>query len=197
MTNTRGWVAAILLLVGAAPSRATTLISMDLPELVLEARTIAYGRVIDTRAAVVEGRTETVITLDVSTYLKGEGGRVLLFRVPGGEIGRYRTVVVGAPVLREGDELVAFLHGTGPQLPTVVGFSQGVLRVYRQSGDVSAVVLAPPTPRGDGAERVVRGDGARRLVPLSDFVDEVHGLALGAAPERPRRGSGADTRREP
>jgi hypothetical protein len=189
------WVAVILLMAGGAPTRATTLISMDLPELVSDARTIAYGRVIDTRAAVVAGCTETVITLDASTYLKGEGGRVLLFRVPGGQIGRYRTVVVGAPVLREGDEVIAFLSGTGPQLPTVVGFSQGVLRVYRNSGGVSPVVLAPPTPRGDRAERVVRGDGARRLVPLSTFVEEVRALDLGDPAERAQHGSGAVTRR--
>jgi len=190
----RCWVAVILLLAGGAPSRATTLISMDLPELVSDARTIAYGRVIDTRATVVAGRTETAITLDASTYLKGDGGRVLTFRVPGGQIGRYRTVVVGAPVLREGDEVVAFLTGTGPRLPTVVGFSQGVLHVYRNSGDASPVVLAPPSPRGDRAERVVRGDSARRLVPLGTFVEEVRALALGVSAERARRGSGAVTR---
>jgi hypothetical protein len=142
--------------------------------------------VIDTRATVVAGRTETVITLDAATYLKGDGGRVVIFRVPGGQIGRYRTVVVGAPVLREGDEIVAFLNGTGPQPPTVVGFSQGVLHVYRNSGDAGPVVLAPPSPRGDRAERVVRGDGARRLVPLSTFVEEVKALNRGvpAAPSR-------------
>jgi hypothetical protein len=185
----RCWVAVILCLAGGAPSRATTLISMDLPELVSDASTIAYGRVIDTRAAVVAGRTETAITLDASTYLKGDGGRVLIFRVPGGQVGRYRTVVVGAPVLREGDEIVAFLTGTGPELPRVVGFSQGVLAVYRNSGDAGPVVLAPPSPRGDRAERVGRGDGARRLLPLSTFVDEVRALASGTPVERARRGS--------
>jgi hypothetical protein len=187
-------VAAVLLVAAGGPSRATTLISMDLPELVSTAHTIAYGRVTDTRATVVSGRTETVVTVNASAYLKGDGGHVLTFRVPGGQIGRYRTVVVGAPVLCDGDEVVVFLNGTGPQLPTVVGFSQGVLHVHRDSGGADPVVLAPPSPRGDRAERVVRGIGARRLMPLSTFVEEVHALDEGVKAARERRGSGAVTR---
>jgi hypothetical protein len=99
-------------------------------------------------------------------------------------------------VLREGDEVVAFLTGPGPQLPAVVGFSQGVLHVYRNSGNAIPVVLAPPSPGGVRAARVVRGDGARRLVPLSTFVEEVRVLAVGETAGRARRDTDAVTGKE-
>ena len=168
----------LAILLGAVlPAAATLVVPMDLPELVENANVIAVGHVADARAVVIDGQTETVVTLAADEYLKGDGGPHLAFRVPGGQIGRYRTVVVGAPVLDEGDEVVAFLAGERG-LQTVVGFSQGVLRVYRQTMDGMPMVLAPPVSR-DGArdQRVARGEAPRRFVPLSSFLDSVRGLA--------------------
>lgn len=175
--------AAIALVAVAAPALATLVIPLDLPALVADARTIVHGRVIETRAVVAGGRTETVVTLAAVACLKGEGGREVTFRVPGGRIGRYRTVVVGAPVLHEGDEIVVFLNGAGPALPTVVGFSQGVLRVLRRGGE-APLVLVPPASAGDTPQRVVRGDSARRLIPLTALADDVRALVQGAPGQR-------------
>jgi hypothetical protein len=174
----------LLLCVASVPVVATVLVSMDLTELVSRAGTVVYGRVVETRAVVVEGRTETIVTLGVPSYLKGEGGREVEFRVPGGLIGRYRTVVVGAPVLSEGDEVVAFLIRDAGQIATVVGFSQGVLKVSRRGSDATPMVLSPPISRDGRAQRIVRGDGAERFVPLATLVQDVRALAVAAARDR-------------
>src|SRR3954451_19979597 len=78
---------------------ATIVVPADLGELARDARAIVVGRV-----AAVDGRwtddrrtIETIVTLDVDTYLKGSFGSTLQFRVPGGVLGRYRNIVVGAP----------------------------------------------------------------------------------------------------
>ncbi|MCX6552021.1 MAG: hypothetical protein NTY02_13655, partial [Acidobacteria bacterium] len=136
-------VLAIAVVAGGTAS-ATILIPVDLTELVRDADTVACGRVVDVSAVRVEGRySDTVVTLAPSDVLKGEARGEIVFRVAGGETGRYRTVIIGAPVFHEGDEVVVFLAGQAPQVPHLVGFSQGVLPILRD--DLRrAVVLAPP-----------------------------------------------------
>ena len=182
MTFARRMVCTLLLVcVGVVPGRTTILAPMDLAELAAGARTIVYGRVVDTHAALIDGRTETAVTLGVPAYLKGEGGREIRFSVPGGQIGRYRTVVVGAPVLRPGDEVVVFLRGDHSERLSVVGFSQGVLRVVRASAGATPMVLSPPFDRDGRARRVARGEATKRFVPLATLVEDVRLLTVGAA----------------
>jgi hypothetical protein len=170
-------LAAGFLMAAAVPSSSTVVAPLDLAELVAGARTIVYGRVMRTQAVVVDGRTETTVSLGVPAYFKGDGGREVVFRVPGGQIGRYRTVVVGAPVLQPGDEVVVFLRGDRAAMPVIVGFSQGVLRVVRPAPGATPMVLAPPFARDGGAQGVKRGTGARRFVPLADFAADVRAMA--------------------
>ena len=171
---------AVLVCAGGTVS-ATILVPVDLTELVRAADTVAYGRVIDVSAVRVDGRySDTIVTLASSAVLKGEPRSEVVFRVAGGETGRYRTVILGAPVLREGDEVVVFLAGAAPQIPHLVGFSQGILPILRDDQQ-RAVVLAPALAvAGAAAQPIVRGQGQRRVLTLAGFADEVRGL-LGAA----------------
>jgi len=164
---------AFVLVPGAA--RATVLIPADFPELVTGSRAIVHGRVVDVRAQTTGDRRsiETLVTLTAVEHLKGSLGPTVTFKVPGGQIGRYRRVLVGAPVFGRGDEVIVFLGGRGPSIPYLYGLSQGVFRVAR-GGDGRDVVTPPPImARGVGAERVVRGDPARRPVPVDEFARKV------------------------
>ena len=78
------------------PAAATVLIPADLGELSRDAMAIARGRVIalDSQWTEDRGTIETVVTLEVESYLKGALGSTLRFRVPGGELGRFRSVIV-------------------------------------------------------------------------------------------------------
>lgn len=164
----------LVLLCLSGPAAATVLLPLDLTELVTAADVIVHGRVSDTRVALIDGRTETVVTLAATTALKGDPGAHVTFRVPGGQIGRYRTVVAGGPVLRDGDEIVAFLGRHDGGARHLVGFTQGVVRVVRQSMDGTRMVLAPPALRSPGqTQRVVRGEAPRRFVTLASFVEDV------------------------
>ena len=165
----------------AVPLRATTIVPADLGELSRDAVAIARGRVADVRSQWTEdrGTVETIVTLEVEDYLKGSLGSMVRFRVPGGELGRYRTIVVGAPDFVVDQRVVVFLGAHGPTVPHIVGFNQGVFRVVRAADD-SWVVSPPPAAAGAAAVRIVRGDPARRPVPLADFERQVRTLA-GAA----------------
>jgi len=110
---------------------ATVLIPAGLPELVSEAHTIVEGSVVsaDPRTESGSRRVETLVTVAAVDYLKGNLGRRVTFRVPGGQIGFRRTVMIGAPVFRPGDRVLLFLAGAAPSLPWIVGLNQGVYRV--------------------------------------------------------------------
>jgi hypothetical protein len=167
----------------AVSTRATVLVPADVGELAHEAIAIARGRVaaLDTTSTDGRRRIVTIVTLEVERYLKGNLGPTVQFRVPGGELGRYRSVVVGAPEFAVDDRVVVFLGARGPTVPYILGFSQGVFRVV-PSSDASGWVVTPPPlfPVTAGTARVVRGDGARRPLALAEFEQRV-GALLGAA----------------
>jgi hypothetical protein len=73
-----------------------------------------------------------------------------MFRVPQGQVGRYRRIVVGAPEFAVGEDVMVFLTGRGPAIPTVFGLNQGVRRL--------------------------RGDAAGRQRLLDSYTREVRGL---------------------
>lgn len=171
-------ILAVMVLLPAAAG-ATVVVPADLGELARDARAIAIGRVVAVDGRWTDDRhtVETIVTLDVERYLKGSLGSTLHFRVPGGDLGRYRTVVVGAPSFVVDQRIVVFLGTTGPMIPYILGFNQGVYRVV--AGDSGAPLVTPPAmlPTAGGTARVVRGDVSRKPLPLAEFESKVRALA--------------------
>jgi hypothetical protein len=179
-------VRLLLLILFVALARrgdATVVVAADLGELSRDARAIAVGRVVAVDGRWTDDRRtiETIVTLDVDRYLKGSLGATLQFRVPGGALGRYRTIVVGAPGFVVDQRVVVFLGATGPMIPYVLGFNQGVYRIV--ASDAGAWMVTPPAmlPTAGGTAPVARGDAARRPLPLADFESRIRVLA-GSAP---------------
>jgi len=176
----------ILLAIGcvltvALPATATVLVPADLGELSREAVAIVRGRVVATDARWTDDHRsiDTIVTLAVERYLKGSLGATLQFRVPGGELGRFRSVVVGSPEFAVDDRVVIFLGARGPTVPYVLGFSQGVFRVVRAADSAEWMVTPPPVGPSTAGARVVRGDASRRPLALADFEERVR-AAMGA-----------------
>src|SRR5918993_1575254 len=179
----------VMLTIAAFAARsvdATVLLPAEFREIVGESEIIAYGRVLEAAAEVSPDRKEiaTVVTFEVGTYLKGREGATLTFRVPGGQVGRYRSITVGAPTFEPGDEAVLFLRRREDGLPFVFGLNQGVFRVQRDPRTQRRMVLPPLLARGEAPEAVVRGAAARAPMPLESFgarVSEVVAELAGRA----------------
>ena len=125
-------LAALMLALVLPPSLvASVVIPATLDELAVEAAFIVHARVarVDARQAPGTLRVERVVTLAVVRALKGSPGDTLQLVLPGGTLGRYRTVVPGIPEVAEGEEALLFLRPTPTGTAHLVGFSQGVLRV--------------------------------------------------------------------
>jgi hypothetical protein len=162
----------------ARPAVATVYVPVDFREMVTASRAIVHGRVVAVRSEPTSDRRTiaSYVTIEVAEHLKGNLGAEVTFRVPGGQVGRYRRIIVGAPQFTRGDEVIVFLTARGPSWPYIFGLSQGVYRIAR-AGDGRAIVTPPPVmARGVEAEPVVRGDPARRPLPLDVFAREVKAI---------------------
>ena len=167
---------ALLLFVTSRVS-ATVLLPIEFRELVASAPVIVHGEVVDVHAEWVDGRraVETFVTVEAADYMKGNLGERVTFKVPGGQLGRYRTVFVGAPTFQPGDELVLFLKASGPSFPYIIGLSQGVFRIVTDEQNGRRLVTPPAVMAAAALDtvKIVRGDAARRAVPLETFRESV------------------------
>ncbi|MGE3509209.1 MAG: hypothetical protein AB7N65_10035 [Vicinamibacterales bacterium] len=171
-----GAAIAVALTFAATGAAATVLIPVELRELTREAGAIVRGRVVAVDARWTDDRRgiETLVTLAVESYLKGSFGETLTFRVPGGRLGRLRSVMVGAPQFAPEQRVIVFLGHRGPTVPHVIGLSQGVYRITPMAGSWH---VTPPALSGTGGTRpVIRGDRTRRPLPLDAFEAEVRHL---------------------
>ena len=152
-------VLLLVLFLTAVPVHATVIVPAELREVVNGSDLIAYGRVAATTVEWSDDRKriDTIVSLQVGTYLKGNAGSTLVFKVPGGQIGRFRNVMVGAPQFAVGEEAVIFLTARGDGHPFVFGLNQGVFRV-RLDGQSRRIVIPPAllAVRSE-PETVVRG----------------------------------------
>lgn len=158
---------------------ATSVVPAAFDEIVADSTLIVRGRVTDVRAAVVAGDgMSSFATVAVEAVLKGRAGAFVAVRVPGGQIGRSRVVMAGAPTLRVADHAVFFLARGADGTFRPVGLSMGVYRVSRDAGTGRAVV-DPPLVVGVTAPvgRVVRGDVGRRSMPVQEFESLVRLVA--------------------
>jgi hypothetical protein len=155
---------------------ATVLVPAQFKEIVGGSQIIAHARIVDVRAEWANGRrwVDSVVTADVLSYLKGGSDRhTVTFKVPGGQLGRYRSVVVGAPAFKRGDEAVLFLKSQGDELPNVFGLNQGVFRVRVDPHTGQRIVVPPPTMKADESlpdpQPLVRGALDRRPLAFDAF----------------------------
>jgi hypothetical protein len=179
----RRFIAIIALLLFAPALRATVLVPAEFREIVSGSQIIVYGRVSDVHAEWSDDRRriDTIVSLDAATYLKGGPGEVVTFRVPGGQIGRYKNVMVGAPEFHAGEEAVLFLSAHGPSVAHVFGLSQGVFRVRVDARTGNRLVVPPVLMAGgDEVEAVTRGAAHRVPLPLESFASTVR-TAMAAA----------------
>lgn len=180
-------VLSVLALLIAAPValRATVIVPIEFRELVTTTPVIVHGHVSDVRAAFVDGRraVDTFVTLVADEYLKGDLGQYVTFRVPGGELGRYRTIFIGAPAFAVGEEVVLFLKPQSGSVPVVAGLNQGAYRVIEDAQTGRRIVTSPVVMATAGAEseRVVRGAITRRPMALEAFRDVVRDVLAKAA----------------
>lgn len=183
----------VALVLAGVSAFATVVVPAEFREVVSDAELIVRGLVTDVRSFVVPGDgIDTVATVSVETVLKGQADSFVSVRVPGGEVGSTKFVMVGAPTFKNGDRAVFFLKRTREQIWRPIGLTMGVYRVQAEPGTGRAVVQPPAVPtasRTATSGTVVRGDPQRKLLPVSEFESLVK-LVMSSPPAQavPRGG---------
>src|SRR5215207_2822062 len=81
---------------------ATVILPADFRAIVSGSQIIVHGRVVDVRAEWVDDRSriESYVTVELATIYRGSATSTITFRTPGGQVGRFKSVMVGAPEFR-------------------------------------------------------------------------------------------------
>ena len=163
----------VVVAIAGAPARAHVSVPTEFREVVSESSLIVRGRVTDVRSLIGAGdRIESIATVAVENVLKGQASGFVYVRVPGGEVGRSRVVMVGAPTFRTGQRAVFFLKPDSVDSSLrPIGLSMGVFFVQSEPR-TGRPVIAPPLVAGSTTARTgpaVRGDTRRRFMQIRDF----------------------------
>ena len=164
-------------------AQATVELPVEFGEMVRDSQLVVHGRVVDVRSQQTGDRRsiETVVTMAVTEALKGRPGGDVTFRMPGGEVGRYRRVIVGRAAIRAGRRSGGLPAGRSAGAAHRVRPRSGPLRVGARAGRPRDRGPGPDAAPASGSRRVVRGDPARRPLALETFVRDVRARA-GAQP---------------
>jgi hypothetical protein len=181
---------AVVLLVAGASLAATVFVPAEFKEIVADAGLIVRGRVTDVRPmSVPGGGVESIVTVGIETVLKGQANGFVSMRIPGGDAGRYRHVMLGAPVLRNGQRAVFFLKRGNDAVWRPIGLSMGVYPVHTdpQSGQS---LVRPPVVAGRTASMgpVIRGDARRKHLGVQEFESLVQLIIAGRVGQAVPRG---------
>jgi hypothetical protein len=155
----------------AATVEANVIIPTEFRQVVAASTLIVRGHVTDVRPIVVkDARTDTAVTVLADATLKGEPARFVTVRVPGGDDGRFRWVVPGAPSFHVGESAVFFLSRGSDNVVRLVGLSLGVYRL-RADKRTRRTYVDPPAVMGPTASAgpIVLGDPRRRPMPVEEF----------------------------
>jgi hypothetical protein len=186
------WLVALasVILVAGAPLAATVFVPAEFKEIVADAGLIVRGRVTDIRPMAAPGAgVESIVTIGVETVLKGGATGFVSMRIPGGETGRYRYAMLGAPVLRNGQRAVFFLKRGSDAIWRPVGLSMGVYPVHSDPQTGQALVRPPVVAgRTASAGPVIRGDSRRKLLGVQEFESLVQLIIAGRVGQAVPRG---------
>ena len=184
-------LAAAVWIAGASLA-ATVFVPTEFREIVADAGLIVRGRVTDVRPIAVPGSgVESIVTVGIETVLKGAANGFVSLRVPGGDTGRFRHVMLGAPVLRPGERAVFFLWRGNDAIWRPVGLSMGVYAVHNDP-QTGQPFVHPPIVAGLTASigPIVRGDARRKLLGMQEFESLVQLIMAGRFGQAVPRGGG-------
>ncbi len=153
----------------ATRTLATTVVRMNLPQVVAASETIVHGRVESVRSQWQGNRIFTEVSVSVARSLKGSSAPRVTFVQLGGRVETpvpLEMNVPGAPVHRVGDEAFYFLQSGGPGKTIIVGLFRGHVQVQH-----------------DDRGAYVNLDGSRKTP--AEFEEEIRRLVAGQASPRP------------
>ena len=169
----------VCVLCALIPAQATTLTRASLDDLIQKSTSIVRGRVLNSSSSARGLLVYTYYKIQVLDRWKGAAAEQVQVQVPGGSFHGVQQNIAGSPVLADGSEYVFFLW-TGPSGAShVLGLSQGVLDVGRDSAGNAILIRQPGEATVLDALTGVSGNQEPLQMKLSDFNSRVAGALKG------------------
>ncbi len=174
-TPTVWWLLSVCLILPwtAVPSRATTVIPPEFPQLVNESdyivRAVVKSVTSEWRGPKGQGSIFTLVELEVREVISGTPPQPLVLEMLGGKVGDQEMTLQGAPRFRVGQEDILFVQGNGRNIHPLMAMMHGRYPIRKEPGT--------------GREYVVRSNE----VPLEDTAEVALPMAEGTAAELQRR----------
>ncbi len=187
---------ALVLLFLGGTAAATTFVGVDERTLARAADAIVVGTIerIETVGG-ADGRIDTLVTVAVEREMKGDVGRRVTLKQPGGRLGSRRLWIAASPEFRVGERQLLFLsaHRDGSARTTAFGMGQFTIRPHPRTGTLlaerrvdAAVIGARPVARVplDRLLRIIRraASGAPTARPLVTAPPELFDPGLERVP---------------
>jgi len=116
-----------------APLPGATLLNLSLDDMIHKSTAIVHGTVQPTSAAFRGAMIYTHYQVQVTNTYKGAAARTWDVAVPGGVLNGVQQAVAGAPMLTSGQDYFLFLWTSKTGLTQVIGLSQGLFQVTKNS----------------------------------------------------------------
>lgn len=159
---------AILLLTWET-ARATTLVQMDVEQLVDQAELVFVGTPVRSEVALsLDGKSPfTFVTFQVQDEVKGRAaGRELTLRFHGGPVGADEIVAVhGMPEFTIGETYLLFVRDNGKAASALLGWRQGQYRFTREPATGREILV---DERGAAIQGIEGGRWLRKLPPQEE-----------------------------
>jgi hypothetical protein len=112
---------------------AATLERLSLADMIAKSTAIVRGKVVSCYAASAGPIVYTHYSVQVSERYKGSAGTTVDVAVPGGTVNGLRQTFAGTPAFNPGEEYVFFLWTGKSGITQVIGLTQGLFAVARDS----------------------------------------------------------------
>ena len=113
-------------------SWATSLVSLDLPDLIIKSKMIVQAKLINKESLMWHGHIWTKLTFSIDDFLKGDGPSQVDVMQPGGQVGNHVTSVAGTLSYDLGKNYCLFLWSSNDEDKwQIIGLSQGTFKVKR------------------------------------------------------------------
>lgn len=170
--NAQSRLLVILLVLPALSAHAAAIVHESIEQMARRAPTIIRG-IVESQIAQWDAQHRTIRTLttiQVKESMKGRALRRIIIQTPGGEVDGIGQRVPGAPVFRQGEEVVLFLEPAKRTSHFVV------------SGLAAGKVAIEPSPTGHQAVRKLEGlQQVRSPDEVADHVQALDEENLGSA----------------
>lgn len=167
--------AAVALVVSIATSaHATTLVRMNLAQLVRASREIVRAKCVANTTGWDAGEIWTFVTFEVQESWRGSASGEIKVRVLGGRTAQFTSWISGAPRFQPGEEVVLFLEPTDRGDYSVVSWQQGTFRIHRPVGSGEGIITQDTAAfeTFDPATHRFSANGVRRM-GITEFRSKV------------------------